>query len=351
MAAVRAGAISERALSAIIRAALRGLLLMSFDWRLLEILADGEFHSGEDLGVALGISRAAIWKQLQKLEDSLSVKIESVRGRGYCLVDPPELLNSERILSSIPRSIPYSLHILRQTNSTNTDAAHFAAQGLARGCVVLAEQQAAGRGRRGRKWVSPFARNIYCSLAWEFDAGAAALEGLSLAVGVAVVRALHLSGVEGVTLKWPNDAVHNERKLAGILLEMTGDVSGRCQVVVGVGINVSMSDWGGAEEIDQPWTDACTIAGRRVSRNELAANLIDALLRLLRDFEVSGFARFHEEWSALDCMRDKPVVVRMGDQVVLGTAAGVDASGALAVDTDTGRQWFYGGEVSLRLQG
>jgi BirA family biotin operon repressor/biotin-[acetyl-CoA-carboxylase] ligase len=216
--------------------------------------------------------------------------------------------------------------------------------------VVLAEQQFAGRGRRGRRWISPFARNIYCSIVWQFDLGGAALEGLSLAIGVGVARALEASGVNGVMLKWPNDVLHEQRKLAGILLEVAGDVSGRCQVVIGVGINVSMSDVIDSVSIDQPWTDVNTAAGKSISRNELAANLITHLLKLLNEFTADGFRKFHEDWSRLDCANGKPVAVHVGEQIVHGIAAGIDMAGALAVDTELGRQWFHGGEISLRLQ-
>lgn len=323
---------------------------MSFDWRLLEILADGEFHSGEELGELLAISRAAIWKQLQKIEETLSLKLESVKGRGYRLTDRLELLDQKRIAQSVPKALPCSLHVVQQVDSTNRLAAELASKEMARGCVVLAEQQSAGRGRRGRKWISPFARNLYCSLVWEFDSGVAALEGLSLAVGVGVVRALQTSGVNDAVLKWPNDVLHNQRKLAGILLEMTGDVSGRCQVVIGIGINVAMSNAVDTEVIDQPWTDASTAAGKYISRNELAANLITQILQLLVEFEAVRFSKFHAEWTGLDCTYGKEVAMHVGEQIVCGIAAGVDATGALAVDTELGRQWFHGGEVSLRVR-
>lgn len=323
---------------------------MSFDSRLLEILADGEFHSGEELGGALNISRAAIWKQLQKIENSLSLKFESVKGKGYRLPDGLELLNVERITDAIPKSLLYTLQITQQVDSTNRLAAELASQGSARTCIVLAEQQLAGRGRRGRKWISPFARNIYCSLVWEFNSGVAALEGLSLAVGVSVVRALHAIGINDAALKWPNDVLHNQRKLAGVLLEITGDISDRCQVVIGIGINVEMSRVMDVAVIDQPWTDAATAAGKYVSRNELAANLITQTVQLLNEFETSGFSKFHDEWAALDYTFGKPVTVHIGEQIVLGVAKGVDTTGALIVDTELGRQLFHGGEVSLRVQ-
>lgn len=323
---------------------------MSFDWRLLELLSDGDFHSGEEFGALLGVSRAAVWKQLQKMEEELAVQLESAKGRGYRLIGGLELLDEGQILRNIPNDLSYSLHLIRQTDSTNALAMDYARDGATRGCVVLAEQQLAGRGRRGRCWISPFARNIYCSVVWEFDSGAAALEGLSLAVGVGVIRALRELGVSDAFIKWPNDILHSQRKLAGILLEMAGDVSGCCQVVVGVGINVAMGNTDAAMAIDQPWTDVDTAAGRRISRNDLASALIVQLLRVLAEFESGGFGRFRSEWSEFDCTYRKAVTVHVGEQVLQGVAAGVDAGGALVVDTVSGRQLFHGGEVSLRVQ-
>jgi BirA family biotin operon repressor/biotin-[acetyl-CoA-carboxylase] ligase len=327
--------------------------MMSLDLRLLQTLADGNFHSGEELGQLLGVSRAAIWKQLQKLEEFVDLQLESIKGKGYRLRGGIELLDAELIIpvvSEPAKLLLHSLNIIEQVDSTNRLAIELAQKGASRGCVVLAEQQTAGKGRRGRLWVSPFARNIYCSVIWEFDAGAAALEGLSLAVGVAVAQALEVTDIHGVELKWPNDIVYEQRKLAGILIEMMGDASGRCQVVIGVGINIAMSDSIDASAIDQPWTDTNTIAGTIISRNQLTANLITQLLPLLAEFEAEGFASFQDAWSMLDCTKGKPIAIHFGERTLLGTAAGINVSGALAIDTETGRQWFHGGEVSLRLQ-
>lgn len=324
---------------------------MSFDSRLIAILADGAFHSGEELGEVLGVSRAAVWKQLQKIQETTGLAFESIKGRGYRLPGGIELLDIDAIsavLSPTAMSVA-AIEIHGQIDSTNRLAMERAQSGAPRGTVILAERQSAGRGRRGRSWVSPFGCNIYCSVVWEFNNGAAALEGLSLAVGVAAARALTDVGVAGIELKWPNDVIWGGRKLAGILLEMTGDAAGRCQVIVGIGINVAMSD-GEAAAVDQPWCDATTAAGRPVSRNRLIGLLLSHLLPVLVTFERDGFSEFQEAWSAFDGMKGRQVAIHFGDRVVLGLSAGVGANGALAVDTDIGRQWFHGGEVSLRLQ-
>jgi len=321
--------------------------------QLLDTLADGQFHSGEELGELLGVSRTAVWKQLQKLQELTDLSLESIKGRGYRLVGGLELLDAKRItavLSPDAQPLLSALNILDQVDSTNHLAMVEAQAGAGRGYTVTAEQQTAGRGRRGRAWVSPFGRNIYSSTVWEFDGGAAALEGLSLAVGVAAVKALRAVGLADAQLKWPNDVVWHGRKLAGILLEMTGDASGRCQVTVGVGINVAMTGSHSAESINQPWVDVQSAAGIAVSRNELLGRLLSELLPMLAQFEQAGFSRFRQQWLELDCMAGKAVTVHLGEEVVAGIAAGVDEGGALLVDTPSGRQSFRGGEVSLRLQ-
>lgn len=326
---------------------------MSIELALLRALADGEFHSGEELGALFGISRAAIWKQLQKLEETLGIRCESAKGRGYRLIENIELLDKARmqsLLSKAATDLLGSLTTLVSTDSTNREAMQLMHSAPVRGHIVLAERQLAGRGRRGRPWVSPFARNLYMSVTWEFDSGAAALEGLSLAVGVAVVRALTAVGVSNARLKWPNDVIANGAKLAGILLEMTGDAAGRCQVIIGIGVNVAMTGVAEAETIDQQWTDASSVAGRNVSRNVLAAAVISELLPLLVEFERSGFSRFREEWMSLDVARGQSIVLHYGEQAIFGVAVGVDESGALTIDTPQGLQRFHGGEVSLRLQ-
>jgi BirA family transcriptional regulator, biotin operon repressor / biotin---[acetyl-CoA-carboxylase] ligase len=327
---------------------------MSGNLLLLDLLADGEIHSGEELSAVLGVSRTAIWKQLQKLQDVTGLELESIKGRGYRLIGGLERIDGDRVIDLMSpgaRGLLGELNVCDQVDSTNSLALQKAQESPQSGYVVVAEQQLAGRGRRGKKWVSPYGCNIYCSIVWQFQNGAAALEGLSLAVGVAVARALKGLGVSDVGMKWPNDVICKERKLAGILLEMIGDAAGRCQVVIGVGINVSMAKETLAAVIDQPWTDVNTAAGTTVSRNKLLAGLLSELLPVLTEFEAKGFATFRTAWSAMDIMFGKEVVVHLGEQAVFGTAAGVGDNGSLAIDTESGRQWFHGGEVSLRLRG
>lgn len=314
---------------------------------LLSHLADGEFHSGEDLGAALGISRTAVWKQLQKLAD-VGLELESVKGRGYrlpggfCALDA-HLIRSHLSAESAP--LLSALNILQQTTSTSTELANLGRQGAGSGSVCVAEQQTAGRGRLGRQWVSPFGRNLMFSVLWEFEGGAAALEGLSLAVGLVLAEALAEMGVAGVQLKWPNDVLCRSRKIAGILLEMQGDAAGRCQVIIGIGVNVAMPD---NAVIDQAWTDLGRETSTIVDRNQLLALLLGRLLPMLSSFGEIGFGFYQERWEALDMLRDHRVILHQGEQRVSGVCRGVAGNGALKFEGDSGLELVSGGEVSLR---
>jgi BirA family biotin operon repressor/biotin-[acetyl-CoA-carboxylase] ligase len=317
---------------------------------LLPLLADGEFRSGQQLADALGVSRTAVWKQLNKFAQQTGVEIESVRGKGYRIPGGLDLLDAEAVRGGLG---PDAANLLRELviapaiDSTNAELMRRAQGGASGGLVCVAEQQSAGRGRRGRSWVSPFAGNLYLSLLWDFRSGAAALEGLSLAVGVAVAHALTAACNVQPALKWPNDIQHGGAKLGGILLEMSGDADGACQVVVGIGINVAMPQ-GAAGEIDQAWTDLRTLAPDCPPRSALLAALLNTLLPLLNDFEAQGFAPWRDAWLALDAFAGEPVVLDTGAQQVAGIARGVDERGALQLETTTGIQSIYGGEISLR---
>ncbi|MFT6955634.1 MAG: BirA family biotin operon repressor/biotin-[acetyl-CoA-carboxylase] ligase [Halieaceae bacterium] len=317
---------------------------------LLTMLADGEFRSGQDLANALGVSRTAVWKQLNKLAD-LGLELESVKGRGYRIPRGVDFLSEAKIrgeLAPDAAALMNDLLLFTVIDSTNAELMRKRSVGAGSGLVCTAEQQTAGRGRLGRTWVSPFAGNVYLSLMWEFSQGAAALEGLSLGVGVAVVRALESLGVEGVKLKWPNDILHDGAKLGGVLLEMAGDASGVCQVVVGVGINVSMSR-SAAVSIDQSWVDLDRICTGAVPlRSIVVAALINEMLPMVAGFESEGFGPLHQAWSDLDAYAGLPVVIHSGEKLQRGICRGVDGRGALQLETSTGIQSIFGGEISLR---
>ena len=317
--------------------------------QLLWLLADGEHHSGQELGDALGISRTAVWKQLQKLQQ-WGVPLETQRGYGYIIPGGLDLLDEAAIkvgLTTEARGYLASLAVLAETDSTNS---WLLRDNAASGAVCLAERQLAGRGRRGRAWVSPFARNIYVSVMWRFEGGAGVLEGLSLAVGVAITRALEKLGFEDIALKWPNDVLCEGDKLAGILLEMSGDPAGECQVVVGVGLNVNMPE---ASDIDQPWVDLARMAAARgmapPARSLVVAELLNEIFPLLAGFHRAGFSHWRDAWLARAVGLNQWVNLQTASQQVSGRFIGVDHAGALCLETAKGEQVFHGGEVSLRV--
>ena len=316
--------------------------------QVIRILGDGAIHSGEQLARGLKISRSAVWKHLRRFQAG-GLEIFSVPGRGYRLAAPLELLNAAEIkthLSPAARRQLAALSVLDEVDSTNTWLMTRARELPA---VCLAERQTAGRGRRGRQWVSPFAANLYISCAWRFDDLPPGFSALAMAAAVAVVRALGTLGVSGVAIKWPNDLCMAGRKLGGILVDMQGEPPGQVRAVVGIGINVRMPA-AAASRIDQPWTDLATqLLDKTPGRNALAAALIEQLLDALEVFAVRGFAAFAADWRALDLTAGRRVRLHHQQHVIEGTALGVDQDGALLLDTGGGTQRFVSGDLSMRL--
>jgi len=315
---------------------------------LLKLLQDGRFHSGEALGATLGISRSAIWKQLQGLEAELGVEVFKVPGRGYRLSAPMTLLDAAQI-SHGAEGLGWPVSVEPSVDSTNAEIFRRLDAGGRAPFVLLAERQTAGRGRRGRVWSSPFAENLYCSVVLRVDGGMSQVEALSLTVGLAVARALRGCGIDGARLKWPNDVLVDGRKISGILLELAGDPADVCHVVIGMGINVNMAVDAPAI-IDQPWTSVRQCLGRTLDRNELAAKLLLQLRDCLAIHWQHGFAGLLEEWEALHAWRGRSVALTAGSNATVGVVLGVDERGAIRLSVDGVDRSFSGGELSLRLQ-
>ncbi len=323
---------------------------MSKRFEILATLGDGRFHSGARLGAALGVSRTAVWKHLQALGD-MGLDIYAVPGKGYRLASPLELLQRDAVmkeLSTESRACLSDLELHPCLDSTNSYLAAKATAGLPSGYACMAEYQSAGKGRRGRAWVSPFAANVYLSLLWRFTMSPVAVSGLGLVAGVAVSRALRQAGLRNIGLKWPNDVMWHGRKLAGTLLEMAGESFGPVNVVIGIGLNVRMPPPAGAH-IDQAWVDMETAIGHRVSRNTLAGLLLHQLLLVLHQFQEAGLAPFIEEWRQNDIIAGKSIHLQLPHETLTGVAKGVDQNGALLVQSKGIISSHMAGEVSVRL--
>lgn len=314
---------------------------------LLRTLSDGRWHSGEALARDAGITRAALSKRVQRLAD-WGLPLETLPGRGCRLAEPVDLLEPDLIRGALRPELRarLKLAVLPSTDSTSTQL--LAQPAADDPQALLAEHQSGGRGRRGRRWHSPFAQNLYLSLACSFANWPPQLTALPLAAGVACADVLIGLGLPDVRLKWPNDLWCGGAKVGGILIEQRGEAGGACRVVIGVGLNVSMRSATSAE-IGQSWTSLASRLPRPPSRNALASALLEALLDATDRFAAEGFASFAGRWSALDATRDRAVRIESSDGALEGIARGVDRDGALLLEGPGGTQRILGGDVSLRV--
>ncbi|MFZ2725897.1 MAG: bifunctional biotin--[acetyl-CoA-carboxylase] ligase/biotin operon repressor BirA [Methylococcaceae bacterium] len=322
---------------------------------ILNILANGDFHSGTELALALDSSRAAVWKHIESLSE-LGLGHVAVRGKGYKLTRPLELLSAEKItaqLNAPANTLLQTLELHDQLDSSNTYLLEQAKQGATSGTVCFTEHQSAGKGRRGRHWISPFGSNIYLSMLWQFSQGSSALAGLSLAMGVAVLNALHEHGEFlqtplAIGLKWPNDIIGNGKKLGGILIEISGENDGLCTAVVGLGLNLAMPKIAG-EHINQAWTDLSQLTGKKsLARNQLAATLLNHCLPVLASFEQVGLSAYLEQWRSYDALANQSATVFIGEQRIEGIVRGIDDNGLLRLQRSDGTiQSFASGELSF----
>ncbi|CNJ19920.1 MULTISPECIES: bifunctional biotin--[acetyl-CoA-carboxylase] ligase/biotin operon repressor BirA [Yersinia] len=309
--------------------------------RLIGILADGAFHSGEQLGEMLGMSRAAINKHMQTIRE-WGLDVFTVPGKGYSLPAPIQLLDEEAILRYLPSG---QVTVLPVVDSTNQYLLERIAE-LKSGDACVAEYQQAGRGRRGRQWVSPFGANLYLSMFWRLEQGPAAAMGLSLVVGIVMAEVLHKLGAEQVRVKWPNDLYLNDKKLAGILVELTGKTGDAAQLVIGAGINLTMRA-STTNVINQDWINLQE-AGVIIDRNKLTAELLSELRLAVVKFENEGLSAFISRWREMDNYLDRPVKLIIGNQEIFGIARGIDQQGALLLEQDGNVKPYIGGEISLR---
>ncbi|WP_336804079.1 bifunctional biotin--[acetyl-CoA-carboxylase] ligase/biotin operon repressor BirA [Erwinia aphidicola] len=310
---------------------------------LISILADGEFHSGEQLGEQLGMSRAAINKHIQTLKE-WGIDVFTVTGKGYSLPAAMQLLNEQAINARLDNGRLAVIPVIDSTNQYLLDRMDT----LQSGDACVAEYQQAGRGRRGRQWFSPFGSNLYLSMYWRLEQGPAAAMGLSLVIGIVLAEALQEQGAPDIRVKWPNDIYLDDRKLAGILVELTGKTGDAAQIVIGAGINLAMRA-PAADVINQGWINLQE-AGVSVDRNALSALIVNKMRTALVEFEQEGLAPFIERWARLDNFINRPVKLLIGDREIFGIARGIDQQGGLILEQDGVRKSWVGGEISLRPQ-
>jgi BirA family transcriptional regulator, biotin operon repressor / biotin---[acetyl-CoA-carboxylase] ligase len=327
-------------------------MLKSLTFPILRQLSDGHFHSGEALARQFNVTRASIWKAVQEAQ-TLGIEVFSVRGRGYKLPQSLTLLDESVVLEAIgEQHALFNVQIHPQLDSTNTYLMQQAANGASNATCVVAELQTKGRGRRGRTWQAGLGAGLTFSLLWRFECGAAGLSGLSLAVGVALMRALREFGLAEAQLKWPNDVLvaqdNQYFKLAGILIELQGDMEGPSAAVIGIGINLNLPQQL-REQIDQPVTDLHTALSTHINSSQLLGVALKHLGMVLSTFEQNGFEPLRDEWTQAHAYHQQEVRLLMADgRELQGKVTGVAADGVLLVKTGQGEQRFSSGEISLR---
>ncbi|MDQ2962776.1 MAG: biotin--[acetyl-CoA-carboxylase] ligase [Pseudomonadota bacterium] len=324
-------------------------MLSPLGFSLLRRLSDGEVHSGEALAAASGISRARV-SQLLKEADAAGLSLERTRGHGYRLSDTLPFLERDAIVAALgERAAGLSVEVADILDSTSSELARRAAVSDIDRHLLAAEWQTAGRGRRGRSWIAVIGGSLSFSLGWRFEQGAGFLSGLPLVVGLALARGLEGEGFSGVALKWPNDLVHGAAKVGGILVELSGDALGPSLAIIGVGLNVRLPATL-RSEIAQPVTDLATVArGRAIDRNALLARIAAEMATVLEVYAGAGFAPLRAAWQRRHALQKKSVRVLLPDGgTVRGEVVGVDADGALILESSGRRLRFVSGEVSLR---
>ncbi|WP_395341177.1 bifunctional biotin--[acetyl-CoA-carboxylase] ligase/biotin operon repressor BirA [Ningiella sp. W23] len=326
--------------------------------KIVALLSDEKFVSGEAISRTLHITRSSVCNHIKALND-LGLDIFSVKGRGYKLSQALSMLDRDLIVARISNKKDAQIVVHNIVGSTNDlmkerlAADNFGdTQGqaqLSQGSTILAEAQTQGRGRRGRKWVSPFGASLYLTMLWRFDSGYQAMSGLSLLIGIGLKRALIQLGLPECKLKWPNDVYFDNKKLAGILVEVEGQLGEASDAIIGIGVNVNLPE--GVQDIDQAFTDLSSISKSTnlvLDRNHIAATLIEELWRILPLFEQEGLSAFLDEWKEADLFADRNVNLVSGRFTTAGIARGIDESGALLLEVDGTVKAYYGGEISVR---
>jgi BirA family biotin operon repressor/biotin-[acetyl-CoA-carboxylase] ligase len=313
----------------------------------LRRLSDGEWHSREDLAAAAGVTTARLAQPLRELKAS-GRQLERARGRGYRLGDALPLLDRRAIAAAMGRGTKLSVEVVELIDSTNTELMRRTARQDIHRHALAAEAQNAGRGRRGRAWKAVAGGSLTFSLGWRFERGAGRLSGVTLAVGLAVARALGASGFANIQLKWPNDIVHDDAKLGGILVELTSEAGRPGTAIIGVGLNVLLPE-ASRRGFDQVVTDLASVSGRHaIDRNRLLARILNELESTLETFATAGFAPMRAAWQRRHALQRRPVCVQLPDGgSARGAVVGVDAEGALVLTSGGRRLRFASGEVSL----
>jgi BirA family transcriptional regulator, biotin operon repressor / biotin---[acetyl-CoA-carboxylase] ligase len=315
---------------------------------IIQILSDGLCHSGTELGQKLGITRSAIWKQINQLID-YELPIISIPNQGYKLKQELILLDEQQIRAELKANSwnnPAHLHVFTSVDSTNRFLKDLPISPQLDICC--AELQTQGRGRFGRSWHSPFGENIYCSSRWSLHGDLTKLSGLSLVTSLAVVATLkEFNDSAPIKIKWPNDILWNDKKLCGSLIEIIAESNATAQIIIGIGLNVN-TDTHHNPLPDKPWCSLYEITQKRHDRNKLIAHLIINLERYLARFITHDLHVFMDEWHQYDYLMDQQITVHQAFESLSGVACGINGAGQLIVENSEGRHLLSSGDTSLK---
>jgi BirA family biotin operon repressor/biotin-[acetyl-CoA-carboxylase] ligase len=321
--------------------------------KLLGILRkeSGKVVSGAVLGSYLGVSRTAVWKQVNRLRER-GYRIESIRSEGYRFVSAPDMLLSEEIWNGL-KTIKFARRVrsLESTDSTNRVASDLAGQGAEEGELVIADTQTRARGRLGRSWISPPKSNLYFSIILRPSITPAAISQITLMTAVSLSESLTEQTGLPVRIKWPNDLWVNGKKVGGILTEMSADMDRVRHVILGMGVNINMPPEAFPHNLKGIATSLSIEAGQTFSRVSLLQGLLAALEKDYLLFCKHGFQPFRERWIKASIILGHPVHVRMPHREIRGKALGINDQGYLQVETEAGVvEDVVSGDVSMREQ-
>lgn len=311
---------------------------------IVNILTDGQYHDGNSIGEKLNMSRTAVWKIIKRLK-SYDIPIDSIKGKGYALLEPLILLELNKIKKKLIHD-KVDIHLFENIDSTNNFLKNFKNNPAIKICI--AEKQSNGKGRLSREWYSPFGKNIYLSCLYPFQKDISELAGLSLITSLAIIKTLKDSGIKHhLFVKWPNDIIYENKKISGSLIEIQAESNGMSYAVIGVGINVNMQNVG-HNSITQPWTSMSKIFDKYVDRNEVVARLINHLINYLHQFNAKGFSLFMDEWMSADCLTNQIISVKNVYGEMTGKVQGINEQGHLMLQLENGAmKTFSSGDTSI----
>ena len=318
--------------------------------RILELFrhASDNYLSGEEICRDLGITRTAVWKQIRQLRD-LGYEIEAIPSKGYRLQTTPDTLIPSEVSAGLDTVVVgRNIVFLPETDSTNTRARQLAEEGAEDGTVVIADLQSQGKGRMGRFWVSPSGVNLYLSIILRPKIELRHATQMTFLTAVAVAEAIEDAGDFSPNLKWPNDVLLHDRKIAGLLNELNAETEQIHFMVLGIGVNLNMKQEQFPSDLRTPATSLLVEGGKKVSRLEFTRLLLKKIDSLYSLYQEEGFAPILARWEQRCQMLGRKVEVDYQHSRVTGTVKGLDEAGALLLSrSDGGEERVLAGDVKL----